>query len=222
MEQFLSQIRPFQVLSKKELSHVSQQTRERVFEKGEIVFREGEKSSFVWLVKTGWVHLVRRSSLGHPVILFTMTPREILCGVSAFDQEPYAADAIAATQCVLLQIPTPLFVHLLNHHSDFCREILSICSKRIRCMAQKLGGAMDPVSHRMARLLLASLEDFGDEIPFTHREMAQMIGARIETSIRTFRPLREKSLINIKRSCIKVVQPFRLISELNQWLKVDK
>ncbi|MBI1882693.1 MAG: cyclic nucleotide-binding domain-containing protein, partial [Chlamydiae bacterium] len=132
MEQFLSQIGPFQVLSRKELLNLSDQTHEKVFEKGEIVFREGEKSSFVWLVKTGWVHLVRRSSLGHLVILFTMTPREILCGVSAFDQEPYAADAIAATQCVLLQIPTPLFVNLLNHHSDFCREILSICSKRIR------------------------------------------------------------------------------------------
>ena len=86
-------------------------------------------------------------------------------------------------------------------------------------MAEKLGGMSDPVSHRIARVLLASISEFGNKIPFTHREIAQMIGARTETSIRTIRSLREKGLLKIYRSCIEIDQPLQLIHELETWLR---
>jgi CRP-like cAMP-binding protein len=113
---------------------------------------------------------MRYTSAGEPVILLTLTPEEILCGVSAFDQRSYAADAIAATQCRLLRIPSEFFGSLLNESSEFCREMLSICAERIRTMAEKLGGMSDPVSHRIARVLLASVNEFPNKIPFTHRD----------------------------------------------------
>lgn len=218
-EDFLKKIRAFNALSKKDFLELCAQTEEKVFEKGQVVFKEGDPSDSVWLVKTGWVHLMKTGSGGGVIILFTMTPYEILCGVSAFDQEPYAADGVAATQGVLLKIPTITFTQFLNENPQFCREILSICSRRIRRMAQKLGGMNDPVSHRIAKVLLACMEDFGREIPLTHREIAQMVGARTETSIRTFRTLREKGLLKIKRSCIEIDQPSRLVQELYHWLK---
>ncbi len=220
-EDFLQKIKAFSALSKSDFLKLCSQTEQKVFEKGQTIFKEGDPSSFVWLVKSGWVHLIRKGSKGTSVILFTMTPYEILCGVSAFDQEPYAADGIAATQCELLRIPTQVFTGFLNENPKFCREILSICSRRIRKMAQKLGSMNDPVSHRIAKVLLASMEDFGKEIPLTHREIAQMVGARTETSIRTFRILREKNFLKIKRACIEIEYPSLLQKELRNWLKVD-
>lgn len=215
---FLAEVRPFSVLPVEALDKLSARIHEKSFTKGELVFRDGEASRFVWLVKTGWVHLVKSADPQKPIILFTMSRREILCGVSAFDNEPYAADGIAATPCTLLQIPSEIFVSFLNTNPVFCREVLTICSARIRRMAQKLGETMEPVSHRIAHILLDSIDDFGQKLPFTHREISQMIGARVETSIRTFKILREKGLLRIHRSCIQIDQPTALVRELHDWL----
>lgn len=219
IEVFLKQIRAFRALSRGEFNAVLSSCAEREFKRKDIVFKEGEPSHWVWLVKRGWVHLIKPSLEGKENIVFTMSPQEILCGVSAFDQGPYAAGGVAATDCILIQIPSKLFVSFLDENAQFCREVLSICSIRIRKMAQKLAEVTDPVSKRIARVLLASLADFEHEIPITHREISQMIGARVETSIRTFRVLREKGLINIKRSRIEITKPMALVQELNHWLE---
>ena len=221
MDVFLNQIRAFQVLSRENFSEVMASSCEKTFQRSETIFKEGEPSHSVWLVKEGWVHLVKTSLDGKINIIFTMSPHEILCGVSAFDQGPYAADGIAATECSVIQVPSKIFVSLLENDAQFCREVLSICSVRIRKMAQKLAEVTDPVSKRIARVLLASLVDFQHEIPLTHREISQMIGARVETSIRTFRALREKGLIHIKRSQIEILKPMALVRELNHWIESD-
>lgn len=218
IEDFFRDIRAFRCLTQGEFESLCRNTRERIFEKGSTIFFEGQPSTNVWMVRTGWVHLIKRTASGNGMILFTMSPRELLCGVSAFDQEPYAAQGVAATSSNLLQIPSGIFVGFLNSNPQFCREILSISASRIRRMAQKLGEMGDPVSQRIARLLLASAGDFGSKIPFTHREIAQMIGTRVETSIRTLRTLREKDLISIRRSCIEIKHVPEFMEELKGWI----
>jgi CRP/FNR family cyclic AMP-dependent transcriptional regulator len=216
---FLREVKPFAVLREEDLEKLSSHIQEKSFAKGELIFHDGEESKFVWLVKSGWVHLVKTTDPEKPMILFTMNRREILCGVSAFDNQPYAADGVAATPCTLLKIPSEIFLSFLNTNPVFCREVLAICSARIRRMARKLGETMEPVSHRIAHILLDSIVDFGQKLPFTHREISQMIGARVETSIRTFKILREKGLLRIQRSCIQIDQPTALVRELNDWLE---
>jgi CRP-like cAMP-binding protein len=218
--EFLRDVKPFAVFREEDLEQLSSLIEEKSFAKGEWIFHDGEESNFVWLVKSGWVHLVKTADPKKPIILFTMNRREILCGFSAFDNLPYAADGIAATPCTLLKIPSEVFVSFLNTNPVFCREVLAICSARIRRMAQKLGETMEPVSHRIAHILLDSIADFGQKLPFTHREISQMIGARVETSIRTFKTLREKGLLSIQRSCIQIDRPTALVHELNRWLEI--
>src|SRR5574341_2250458 len=119
-DRFLKQIKAFRSLTREEFSHLCGEIGEKFFAKNEVIFKEGQGSRFVWLIKSGWVHLIRHASVGNTVILLTMTPQEILCGVSAFDQKPYAADAIAATACSLLMIPSEFFGDLLNENTEFC------------------------------------------------------------------------------------------------------
>ena len=207
MDKFSAGCPIFQALSEAELRHVEAATKERIFLPGEVIFREGEKARHVWIVKKGWVRLVRQNSLKHPRTVFVLTPAEIFCGISAFDHATYSATGIAATDSVLLQIPMEVFDELLDRSTLFAREILAVCCRRIRHMAEAYCLSQAPVETRILHVLNQLKKDFGSILPFTHREIAEMAGTTIETSIRTLSRLKKKGCVRSSRGKIVLLKP---------------
>src|SRR3989338_5579707 len=88
------------------------------YKKGTRLFQQGEPATAVWMVLKGWVHLVRTPESrdgARAVVLFTITPREALCGVSALEAGHYTASGIAATDSLVLRIPSEVFRAALRH-----------------------------------------------------------------------------------------------------------
>ena len=59
MERLLATAEPFKQLSPGERARLAQVAREKHYAKGEPIFRAGEPSDAVWIVKTGRVHLMK-------------------------------------------------------------------------------------------------------------------------------------------------------------------
>jgi CRP/FNR family transcriptional regulator len=187
----------------------------RRFRKGEVVFREGQPAEAVWIVLRGWVTLRKRAPHGDPVTLFTMTPNEALCGISAFDQGNYSATAVAATDAHLLGVPREVIESLLTRYPAFAKAILLTCCQRIRHMADAISIAQAPVAERLAYTLLRLRDSFGNTIPVTHQELAGMAGTRWETSIRTLAAMRRKGWVASARGRITLLAPRRLHAVLH-------
>lgn len=210
MDKFLAGCRVFQALSDAERESLGKTVSEKLFSPGEIIFREGERARHVWIVKKGWVRLVKQDGHQYPRTVFVLTPEEIFCGISAFDHAAYSATGIAATDSILYQIPMEIFDELLDHSTVFAREILAVCCQRIRHMAESYCLSQAPVATRIFHVLRQLQKDFGSTLPFTHREIAEMAGTTIETSIRTLSRLKKQRLLHSSRGKIILLQKFSL------------
>ncbi len=187
----------------------------RQFRKGETIFEEGRPAASVWIVRRGWVYLIKRTQAGGTTTIFAMTPDEALCGISAFDRGTYAAGAVAASDAQLLEITATAFAEALDRHPAFAREVLLTCCHRIRQMAEAISLAQAPVERRVAYVLLRLRATVGKTIPITHHELARMAGTRWETSIRTLSAMRRQGWIASARGQITVLAPQRLRALLN-------
>ena len=210
-DKFLSGCPIFQMLSKAELKRIGEATKERPFLPGEVIFQEGERARHVWMVKKGWIRLTKQNGLPHPRTVFVLTPEEIFCGISAFDHAAYSATGVAATDSVLLQIPIEVFDELLDRSPTFARRILKVCCERIRHMAEAYCISQAPVETRILHVLKHLGKDFGSVLPFTHREIAEMAGTTIETSIRTLSRLKKKGWVRSSRGKIVLLHPSPLL-----------
>lgn len=165
------------------------------YEQGATLFRQGERAKSFWIILEGWVHLIRASQNQTPakaVVLFTITPDEALCGISALGSGVYQLSAVAASPCRALRLPGERFNDALLHEPGFAYESLRLCARRIAHIAQQYGSMAEPVPHRVIRSLLRLRQQFGDRLPMTHRELAQMSWTTTESAIRTVRALKRR------------------------------
>jgi len=206
-DKFLSNCPIFRMLPETEFKRIEEAAKERSFLPGEVIFKEGERAHHVWIVKKGWVRLVKQNSHRHPRTIFVLTPAEVFCGISALDHGSYSATGVAAADSILLQIPVECFDALLERSPLFVRKLLKVCCDRIRHMAESYCLSQAPVETRILHVLRHLQKDFGSTIPFTHREIAEMAGTTVETSIRTLSRLKKKGCVRSSRGKIVLLQP---------------
>jgi CRP/FNR family transcriptional regulator len=179
----------------------------RRVEKGEAIFAEGEPAEQVWLVAQGAVYLIKRTPGGGSITLMTVTPAEPLLGVSALEHGRYAASAIAATDGIVVRIPSTDFSEAMDRTPALMKQILLACSRRIRQMAEAISVAQAPVEVRLAHALLRLRSSFGRTVPVTHRELSRMAGTRWETSIRTLSAMKRKGWLASGRGRVTILHP---------------
>lgn len=215
--QALQRLSLFRTLSLARLARLLRGASMRRCRRGDLLFRQGDRAEAVWLVLDGWVHLVRSPTErqdARSVVLYTVTPTEMLCGISAIEGAGYTASGIAGTISRVLRLPREAFHDLLQRDAAFTYRTLHLCCERIRCMAQQYGTMAEPVPQRMARLLLRLREQFGDVVPMTHRELAQMSWTTTESAIRAVRYLKREQLVSGTRGTLTIVDAKRLAQHL--------
>ena len=180
------------------------------FRRGETIFKEDRPADFVWIIRRGLVYLVKRTPSGESATIFTMTPDEALCGISAFEHGAYSAGAVAATDVSLLRIPAHVFAELLGCHPAFAGDVLRSCCGRIRQMAEAISVSQATVEQRLAYILVRLQDTVGRTIPVTRQELARMVGTRWETSIRTLSAMRRRGWIASSRGQVTVLAPQQL------------
>ncbi|MDP3723114.1 MAG: Crp/Fnr family transcriptional regulator [Candidatus Omnitrophota bacterium] len=210
MDDFLAQLPLFRTVPQTELKDLARTCELRRFRKGETIFEEGRPAEAVWMVKRGWVFLVKETPRGGRATIFAMTPAEPLCGISAFEHGTYSATAVASTDTQLIKIPAEAFSRLLDRDPALARQVLAICCQRMQRMAEAISLAQAPVEQRIAYVLLRLRRTFGKTIPLTHYELAGMVGTRWETSIRTLSAMKRSGWVASSRGRMTVLAPRHL------------
>ena len=199
----------FQQVSAHRLSQMLSGAEVERYQKGASLFRQGERAEAMWVVLEGWVHLVRSSSDddgSHAVVLFTITPREVLCGISAIESGTYNLSAVAGTNCNALRIRGEVFNDALAQEPGFAYQALRLCARRIQNIAQQYGTMAEPVSKRVVRSILRLREQFGKTLPVTHRELGRMAWTTTESAIRVVRVLKQQGYLSGARGRLIIKQ----------------
>lgn len=104
----------------------------KIYQKDEVVFREGDSGSQMYVISGGQVNIIK-SVDGEEQFLKSLGPGEIFGEMALIDHLPRAASVIAAEDNThLLEIDHALFVYLVGQQPAFALIILKAMSHRLR------------------------------------------------------------------------------------------
>ena len=133
--EMLKNIPIFQELTRKEILEVDELLHERVYEKGEIVFEEGDLGHGIFIIVSGKV----RADSSHDLLKIAnleFGPGELLGELSLFDEAPRPATVVAIERTVALALFQAEFTSLLTTDRKIgvkvLVEIARIISRRTR------------------------------------------------------------------------------------------
>jgi len=194
----------FQGLSQNELESVQTCLREKSFQKGEVLFHEGQCCERVFIVQSGRVKLYRTASSGREQILETLGPGDTCaCNPGSLVWQCMST-AEALTPCSVWFLSRDDYVHMVQGNGKLSYTLNRVFAERLRslsCLIEEV--SLKDVKKRLVKFLLDMLAEKPVKggvlfIPFTREEIAQRIGTARETVARNLYELKRAKLIDIK------------------------
>jgi CRP/FNR family transcriptional regulator, nitrogen oxide reductase regulator len=191
----------------------------QVFRRGEILFREREPATTLYLPESGRIKLTQLSAEGEEVIMRYMAPGEVFAAVALFPGGTYPVTA-EATERSRVRTWTGEALHtLVRQHPRFEANLLRIVSAHTQeALSRVRELATENVAQRLARTLLRLGSQIGQSEPdgavlvdrITQQEIAQISGTTLYTVSRTLTEWQEQGIVDTGRQRYRIVDPGRL------------
>lgn len=110
---------------------------ELVVRKGELLFEEGSPSTDVFWIKSGVVHVTKRTNGGERVV-GRPRPGEVVGEIGVIEALPRAATARAMTKVVVQAIPTATFHELIRISPNVYLQVIDALCERARFVMREL------------------------------------------------------------------------------------
>lgn len=222
--EYLRKIFMFSYLDESQLSDIDGLIMERNFNKGRIIFVEGEPGEAVFFLKEGRIKITKQTEDGREQILHFIYPGEIFAEVVLFDGGSYPASAEVVEDSRVGMIRNADMERIILNNSGIALGILKIMSKRLRLAQKQINElALMDTSRRMASTLIFLAAEQGVhceglglviDIPLTNQDLANMIGTSRETANRILNDMRRQKTIKINKKQIMITDMKRLKSWL--------
>lgn len=176
---------------------------------GERVFSEGEDATFLPIVTSGTIKMVRYPEAGKEIIIGIFGPGELFAIPPALDGKRFPATAVAMVDSEVLLVPRKNFLELMATSSEFSAVVMGRVCGILRDRADTVQILATPsAEHRVANVLLLLAGDLQAnevrKIPHRRQDIAEMAGLSLEAAIRAIRKLADKGVIKIERGRIYV------------------
>lgn len=99
----------------------------REYKAGEVIFREGDPATELFIVKSGTVEI----RLGNR-LLGTMPERSIFGEMALIDPGPRSATAVAATDAAVVPVGEKQFLFLVSRTPYFALNVMRVLVRRLR------------------------------------------------------------------------------------------
>ena len=188
--------------------------RKMVYAKGESVFTEGSKPSGVFCLKRGKVKIHKTGVHKKEQILRFAREGQLLGTRALIRNEYYTSSATTIEDSVLCFISKQEFLFRLKKDADLKAFVLSNLSNNIKIAEDKITQlSISSVEQRLAIIILRLIEVYGFEedgrtvaIELTREEMANLVGAANETTIRLLSTFRQRKLIALNGRRLTVLK----------------
>ena len=205
-------------LSKEDYDWFQSSKKSLDFQKGDVIFEDGEFPKGVYFIKVGTAKLSKSGAYGKDQILRFIKEGDIIGYRSLLCGETFQAKAEAMTDVVAIFLPAEVFVHLLEVDSQMAYSMLQKIayelgesSNTITFLAQKT------VRERLAEILLLLEQKLGTDpegfikISLTREEIANIIGTATESAIRLISEFKSDKLIEVDGRNFKILNHDKLI-----------
>ncbi|MFC1885384.1 Crp/Fnr family transcriptional regulator [Thermodesulfobacteriota bacterium] len=192
----------FRGLPQDHLEKIAQIAVGKGYEKGEVVFTEGESADGFYVVEDGSVKIFKVSMEGKEHILHIFGPGEPFGEVPVFSGANFPASAEAITKSRLLFFPRSDFVGLISSNPSLALNMLAVLSMRLRQFTVQIENlSLKEVPGRLAAYLIYLSQEQGDgetvTLGISKGQLASLLGTIPETLSRIFSKMTALNLIEV-------------------------
>ncbi len=173
---------------------------------GETIFTEGNTCNFYYQSITGNIKWINIDESGKEFVQYYIQAGDCFGELPLFDDQPYAASAIAENDCVIIRLHKPVFLELLADHPEFYKTFACLLASRIRF---KMFVLKELVHQTPEHRITSMIEYFKsshtnicqkcNQLKLTRQQLADITGLRVETVIRTMRVMHDKGQLVITK-----------------------
>lgn len=173
---------------------------------GEMIFQEGSQSSFYYQLVSGKVRWVNINDEGKEFIQTIIEPGECFGEFPLFDDQAFAASAIADEDSVIIRLHKVTFHQLIKENPEIHLAFTRLLTERLRFKFLILKELATHNPENSISTLLSYFKEHKKNIctkcnrlKLTRQQIADMTGLRVETVIRTMRNMHSLGLLRIDK-----------------------
>lgn len=189
------------------------------FRAGEAVLYEGDKPRALFVVCTGKVKVYKSSRTGQQLVTRVESPGDLLGHRAMLAEDSYSGTAEAMEESVVSQVDGEAFRDFLMKHPRAALALLKALALDVRRGEDKARDiAFKPARSRLASTLLDLGRSIKNKLSVTgvkRKDLAEMSGLTIETTVRLLKDFEKRSLLKkAGKDLILIDEPnLRSISE---------
>jgi CRP/FNR family transcriptional regulator, cyclic AMP receptor protein len=172
----------FAALPEDALAELSAQAVPRELARNELLFRQGDPSSCLYVVDEGRIAIASQSGDGRETVIAVLERGGLFGELSLFDDAPRMADARALVDTTVLEVPHEPVRSILQSRPELLWVIVRLLVHRLRATDEALAELvfLDVPARTARRLLELSGDVDRFTLPVTQEELAAMVGASRE------------------------------------------
>jgi CRP-like cAMP-binding protein len=185
------------------------------YDKGAMIFMQGEQATRFYIILEGWVKLFKGNEDGKESILHIMTSGEALLETVIFNNLPFPVSSQAVENVKLLSIPASIIREKLKGNNELAINMLSSVAGRSQALISQfeqltLKTVVQRVGWFLLKLFLENREKTKTiQLPYDKALIAGYLGMQPETFSRTLQTLKEQG-VDIDRHSFTMPDRFAL------------
>ena len=185
------------------LAEISAHMNLREYQRGDVLFWEGDTCDGLYIIKQGSAKIFRLSPQGRQYIVRILQEKDTFSEVPAFDGAPNPVNVEALENCRVWVIDDKMLRELVSLHPQFAQKVLVNFGRMLRGMVHKVSEmAFYQVTHRLARLIAEMSEE--KSVPQTQEQLAARLGTVREVVARSLKELERSGAIKIEGRRIQI------------------
>jgi CRP/FNR family transcriptional regulator, polysaccharide utilization system transcription regulator len=204
----------FDGISTEDIHLLNEYTNQLGLNKGEILFKEGEAPTGLYVITKGKIKVYRTGSEGKEQIVRLANKGDLVGYRALIGEDDYRNGAATLEEAVVCFIPKDIVTRVLEKNISMYKQMIALLTKDLRSAEQKIKElAQKPVRERVADALLQLKDKYGYEkdgntinITMSREELANLVGTATETLIRILSDFKKDRIIDLDHRKIKVLQ----------------
>ncbi|TAL85998.1 MAG: cyclic nucleotide-binding domain-containing protein [Candidimonas sp.] len=187
----------------------------RLLERGKTLFRQGDASDSLYVVRSGSLKTIVGDPAGGTQVLGFHLPGDIV-GVGGLGRDHYLGSAEALERSYVWSIPHPQLLQILSQIPDLNRQLLEIAGKWVNTNLEHL--VIMGKLHARERLAMF-LRSFASRyerlsrdptnllLPMSRRDLANYLGLAMETVSRQFGCMETEGILVVDCKKVHILRP---------------
>lgn len=201
-----SKISIFQNLSRKDLIEIIKMTGHKTYNRGEIIFQEGNEADTLYLINEGKIKLFNYTKNGKEQILHILSDGDFFGELNLLKKGEYSFYAEAITSTKVCTLKKEKMSNLIIERPEIGLNILEVVVERLSKVETLVKNmSTNEVEVRIAYLLLELINKYGSrtingleiESPITREEMSNYTGLARETISRKLKKFEKEGIIKL-------------------------